>query len=35
MPDTAGERGKRKGKGSGNELEQILSRTLHQKVKTK
>jgi len=31
----AGERGKRKGKGSTNELEQILSRTLHQKVKTK
>jgi small subunit ribosomal protein S1 len=31
----AGERGKRKGKGSANELEQILSRTLHQKVKTK
>ena len=30
-----GERGKRKGKGSGHELEQILSRTLHQKVKTK
>lgn len=30
-----GVRGKRKGKGSGNELEQILSRTLHQKVKTK
>ena len=30
-----GERGKRKGKGSTNELEQILSRTLHQKVKTK
>jgi ribosomal protein S1 len=30
-----GERGKRKGKGSTHELEQILSRTLHQKVKTK
>jgi small subunit ribosomal protein S1 len=30
-----GERGKRKGKGSANELEQILNRTLHQKVKTK
>ncbi len=30
-----GERGRRKGKGAGNELEQILSRTLHQKVKTK
>jgi ribosomal protein S1 len=30
-----GERGKRKGKGSTNELEQILSRTLHHKVKTK
>jgi small subunit ribosomal protein S1 len=30
-----GEHGKRKGKGGGNELEQILSRTLHQKVKTK
>jgi small subunit ribosomal protein S1 len=30
-----GERGKRKGKGATNELEQILSRTLHQKVKTK
>jgi small subunit ribosomal protein S1 len=29
----AGERGKRKGKGSANELEQILSRTLHQKVR--
>ncbi len=28
-----GERGKRKGKGSANELEQILSRTLHQKVR--
>ena len=28
-----GERGKRKGKGSTNELEQILSRTLHQKVR--
>lgn len=27
--------GKRKGKAAGNELEQILSRTLHQKVKTK
>jgi small subunit ribosomal protein S1 len=30
-----GIRGKRRGKGSPRELEQILSRTLHQKVKTK
>jgi len=30
---TPGERGKRKVKGSTNELEQILSRTLHQKVR--
>jgi len=35
QPVIAGVRGKRKGKASGNELEQILSRTLHQKVKTK
>jgi small subunit ribosomal protein S1 len=34
-PYQPGERGRRKGKGSANELEQILSRTLHQKVKTK
>jgi ribosomal protein S1 len=33
--DQPAERGKRKGKGSANELEQILSRTLHQKVKVK
>ena len=33
--EPAGERSKKKGKGSANELEQILSRTLQQKVKTK
>jgi ribosomal protein S1 len=33
--ETPRARGKRKGKGANDDLEQILSRTLHQKVKTK